>query len=139
MLPFQNGAFQGKGHWIDTKAEGDYVVDCAIADGPDGSMVHKLKRTFLKPDGSALYEELSTVSLWEAAKNGFRITITTEKGSAHGSGYCFDRQCHYEMDVSPGVHLELTYTVSAGRIDTIASSTNKGNFTSWTESLTSAA
>jgi hypothetical protein len=109
------------------------------SDGPDGSKVYKLKRTFLKPDGSTLYEELSTVTLWDAPKNGFKITITTAKGSAHGSGYCFDRQCHYDMDISPGVHIGLTYTMSAGRIDAIASSTNKGNFTSWTESLTSLA
>lgn len=137
MLPFQNGEFTGNGHWIDTNAEGEYTVACAISDGPEGAKIHKLKRVFLKSDGSASYEEESTVTFQPSGKNGFTITITTAKGSSYGSGYCFERQCHYDLDVSPGVHIEFTYTIDSGRIVSLASSTNKGNFTSWTESLSS--
>ena len=134
-LPFENGEFSGKGHWIDQKAEGDYTVACTVGDGPDRSKVHKLKRVFLKPDGSTLYEEESTVTFQPAGKNGFKVTIATAKGSAHGSGYCFENQCHYDLDVSPEVHIEFTFTVGAGRMDGLASSTNKGNFTSWMETV----
>ena len=135
-LPFRNGVFLGKGHWIDQKADGDDTAQYTIDDGASSSKVHTVHRVFLKPDGSPLYEENSTVTFTPTTRNKFTITITTAKGSVSGSGYCFGDQCHYEVDISPENHMEFTFTVGEREIHGLASSTNKGNFTSWRETLT---
>jgi hypothetical protein len=134
-LTFQNGAFQGKGHWIDQKTEGDYSAACTISNGLNGSSVHVVKRVFLKPDGATLYEENTTQTFEPAARNAFTITIASDKGSLQGRGYCFDKQYHYELDISANTHAEFTIVIGDGRIDGLGSSTNKGNFTSWRETL----
>lgn len=135
-LPFQNGDYDGKGHWIDQNAEGDYTASYSISDGAENTKVQKTHRTFFKPDGGTLYEEDATVTFTPGERNGFKISIAFPAGSARGKGYCFGSQCHCELDVSQGVHLELTLTVSDGKIDALGSSTNRGNFTSWSETVT---
>jgi hypothetical protein len=134
-LPFQNGVFEGKGHWISQRAEGDYTASYAISEGADGSTLHEVRRTFLTVEGSPLYVEETTVSLTTAGGNAVRVIITGPKGSVEGAGYWFGDQLHYEADISPGIRLEFTFTVSQGRIDGLASSTGKDSVTSWREIL----
>jgi hypothetical protein len=135
MLPFSTGIFEGRGHWINQQAEGDYTARYEISEGADGSIVHAVRREFLTPDGSTLYAEETTVSFTPGPRNGMTVVITGPKGSVTGSGYCFGNQCHYDADVSPGTRLEFTFTVAGGQIDGLASSANKENFTSWRETL----
>jgi hypothetical protein len=137
-LPFTNGTYKGRGHWIDQKATGIYTAEYSIADGEGGAKVHTVHRVFFKPDGSVAYEENSTVTFQPAEKNGVTVTIATEKGSTSGSGYFFERHVHYAMQLTPDNQLEFTFTIDAERLDGLGSATNKGNFTSWTESLTKA-
>jgi hypothetical protein len=137
-MPFQNGTFKGRGHWINQQTEGDYTASYTIDDGADGSSVHAVTRVFLNSDGSTLYVEETTVSFAPADRNGIRVVITGPKGSVTGGGYCLGNQCHYEADIAPGSRLEFTFTVYDGEIDGLASSTNKGNFTSWRETLKAA-
>jgi hypothetical protein len=135
MIPFSPGVYQGRGHWINQQAEGDYIVRYEIGDSADGSTFHAVQREFLNADGSTLYVEQTTVSFAPAARNRITVVITGPKGSVAGSGYCFGNQCHYEADVAPGTRLEFTFTVDDGQIDGLASSTQKDNFTSWRETL----
>ncbi len=134
-LPFPNGSFQGKGHWIDQKAAGDYTAQYSIADGPDESKVHTVHRVFFKPDGAKAYDEHSTVT-FKPEEKGMTVRIKSERGAAEGAGYSIDNHCHYELDLSPAEHLEFTFTVHDGQVTGLGSSTNKGNFTFWTETLT---
>jgi hypothetical protein len=134
-LPFQHGTFEGKGRWVNQQTEGDYTASYTISDGSDGSTLHLVRRTFLTPDGSALYVEETTVSFTTIGPNAVRVIITGPKGSVEGAGYWFGDQLHYEADISPGVRLEFTFTVSHGRIDGLASSAARDNFTSWREVL----
>src|SRR5688500_15722953 len=135
MIPFQQGVFEGRGHWINQQTEGDFTARYVISDGEDGSKLHAVSREFLRPDGSALYIEETTVSFIPAPRNGLIVVVTGPKGSVTGSGYYIGNQCHYEADVAPGTRLEFTFTVYAGEIDGLASSTNKSNFTFWRETL----
>lgn len=135
MLPFLAGRFKGAGHWINQTAEGDYTVSCVISAAPEGGSVHTVHRVFLKPDGTTLYEEDSTLTFTPAGRNGFRLTIRSAQGEVQGSGYCFDRQCHYDVAIAADNHLEWTFSASPEVIEGLASSTNKGNFTSWKETL----
>jgi len=134
-LPFRDGVFEGRGHWINQQTEGDYAVRYTIGDSDGGARLHSVRREFLKPDGSTLYVEETTVAFTPADRNSVRVVITGPKGSVEGTGYCFGDQCHYEADIAPQSRLEFTFTVGEGRIDGLASSTNKGNFTSWRETL----
>lgn len=135
MLTFPTGRFEGAGHWIDQSADGDYTVRYLIALTPDGSWEHTVHRVFLKADGSPLYDEHSTVTFAPAPRNCVRVTIRSAQGEVQGTGYHFDRQCHYEADIASDNHLEWTFTVGPDEIEGLASATNKGNFTSWTETL----
>ena len=134
-LPFSNGSFQGKGHWIDQKGVGDYTAQYAISDGPHESKMHTVHRVFFKPDGTKAYDEYSTVTFKPEGKVGIIVTIDSERGSMHGLGYCIDNACHYELDISPTEHLEFTFTIDDGQLTGLGSSTNKGNFTFWRETL----
>jgi hypothetical protein len=133
---FVNGAYQGHGRWVDQKSEGDYTVEYLIAGGGKRPRVHTVKRVFRQPGGAVAYEENTTLTLEPAARNRMQVTITGEQGSVSGHGYWFEKQAHYELDVSTDNRLEFTFTVAAIRIDGMGSATNKGNFTSWRESLT---
>jgi len=135
MLPFSAGRFEGSGHWIDQIREGDYTVACSIAAAPEGGFEHTVHRVFLKADGSTLYAEDSTVIFVPGAGNTFRVSIRSAQGEVHGSGYGFEGQCHYEADIAADNRLEWTFTLAEDRIVGLASSTNKGNFTSWKEKL----
>ena len=135
MLPFANGVFEGTGHWINQRAEGDYLARYEISDGADGSKHHAVRRTFLNPDGSTLYIEETTVTFAPTDHNRIAVVISGPKGSVTGAGYCFGNQCHYEADVAPGTRLEFTFSVYRGEIDGLASSANTENFTSWRETL----
>lgn len=135
MLPFPIGRFEGTGHWTNLTAEGDYTVVYVIAATPEDGSEHSVHRVFLKPDGSTLYEEPSTLTFAPAERNRFRVTIRSAQGEVHGSGYWFDRQCHYEVDIAADNHLEWTFTLGPEKIEGLASSTNQGNFTSWRETL----
>ena len=135
MLPFSPGVFEGSGHWINKNTEGDYGVRYEVSEGPDGAIVHTVRREFFKPDGASLFVEETTVTFTPADRNGMKVVISGPKGSVGGAGYVFGSQCHYEADVAPGTRLEFTFTVGDGQIDGLASSTNKDNFTSWRETL----
>ena len=136
MLAFPTGRFQGTGHWIDQTNEGDYRAAYAIAALPEGAAEHTVDRVFLKADGSTLYEEHTTLTFTPAGRNGFRVTIRSARGEVDGSGYCFDHQCHYDADIGADNHLEWTFSIGPQTIQGLASATNKGNFTSWKETLT---
>jgi hypothetical protein len=134
-LPFLDGTFEGRGRWINRNAEGVYGVRYVITRSFDGTVVHAVRREFFKADGATLYVEETTVAFAPAPRNGITVVITGPKGSVAGSGYVFDNQCHYEADVSAGTRLEFTFTVGDSRVDGLASSTTKDNFTSWRETL----
>ena len=136
------GRFRGSGQWIDQKAESPYTIECTIIEGPQHAMVQTVTRLFPIPEGTTVYgqangvyEERSTVTFVPAGKNRFRVTVESAKGSVQGTGYYFGGQCHYELEISPAVHVEVTVTVGPERMDGIGSSTNNGNFTSWLETL----
>lgn len=142
MLPFQSGVFRGTGRWIDQRAESGYAVEYAVGEGPEGSVIHTVTRLFPVPEGTTVYgqkagvyEERSTVTFVPGERNAFRIRIEGARGVVQGLGYCFGDQCHYEAEAAEGVHLEFTFTVGEGRIGGLGSSTNRGNFTSWQETL----
>ena len=135
VLPFSTGKFEGTGHWINQTTEGDYTVACVMEATADGGSEHTVHRVFLKPDGATLYEEDSRLTFIPAERNGFRVVIRSAQGEVHGSGYYFDDQCHYEADIAHDNRLEWTFTVRAEGIEGLASSTNRGNFTSWKEVL----
>ena len=135
MLPFPIGRFKGAGHWINQTAEGDYTVSYVISAAPEGGSVHTVHRVFLKPDGSTLYEENSTLTFTPSGRNGFRLIMRSAQGEVQGSGYCFDHLCHYDVNIAADNHLECTFSAGRGLIEGLASSTNKGNFTSWKETL----
>ncbi len=97
--------------------------------------MHRVERIFLRPDGTVAYEERSTVSFEPKARSGLLVTIQGPQGSATGSGYALDYDCHYDMDVSPDNHLEFTFQAEGARISGLGSATNKGNRTYWKESL----
>jgi hypothetical protein len=132
---FQVGTYRGEGRWVDQKAEGRYTAQYSIADGPSGSKIHTVLRNFLKPDGSVLYEENSTVTFAPTDGNRVAVSIASVPGTVSGPGYCFDHQCHYELDVTPDNHLEFTFHAGKDALEGLGSATNKGNFTSWRESL----
>lgn len=136
LLPFEKGRFEGKGQWIDQSAEGQYLVTTTIADGADSTLVQSTKRTFLKLDGGTLYEEETTVTFAPGERSQFKVSIAFAAGTVHGKGYGLGNQIHYEIQISPSLLLECTFTSSDGKIEGMGSSTNKGNFTSWRESLT---
>jgi hypothetical protein len=46
-----------------------------------------------------------------------------------------DRECHYDIDITPDNHLEFTLHADDARITCLGSATNKGNRTYWKESL----
>ena len=132
---FANGTYRGQGRWIDQAAEGRYTAQYMIIDGPDGAKVHRVERTFFKADGTVAYEERTTVSFEAKARSGVWVTIHSPQGSVTGPGYALDRECHYEIDVSPDNHLEFTFHAEDARISGLGSATNKGNRTYWKELL----
>ena len=132
---FANGTYQGEGRWIDQKTEGRYTAQYNIIDGQDGSKVHKVERIFLKPDGAVAYEERTTITFEPKAREGILVTIQSPKGAVAGPGYALDRECHYDIDVTPDNHLEFTFHAEGINITGLGSATNKGNRTYWKESL----
>ena len=131
---FPNGTYYGEGRWMDQNAEGAYTAQYEIA-SVEGAKVHTVKRVFLKPDGGVAYEENTTVTFLPAQRNAVTVHIHGTQGSVSGQGYAFEQSCHYEMDVAADNHLEFTFHAGNGNIDGMGSATNKGNFTSWRESL----
>ncbi|HET9386587.1 MAG TPA: hypothetical protein VFO67_15730 [Gemmatimonadales bacterium] len=134
-LPFTNGRFEGTGRWINQQAEGEYTVSYNVSGNGDGATRHAVRRLFMKPDGSPPYEETTTVIVTPTTRNRIRVSIASEKGTVEGVGYCLGDQCHYEAMISSDEQLEFTFTAAASRVDGLASSTNKGNFTIWRETL----
>ncbi len=134
-FPFENGRFEGKGHWVDQNAEGEYTVTTTIADGAESAKVHTTKRVFLKLEGGTLYEEETTVTFTPGERGAFKVAIVFAAGTVRGKGYCLGNQCHFEVPISSTLNLECTFTLSPGKIEGLGSSTNKGNFTAWREQL----
>jgi feruloyl esterase len=134
-VPFANGQFEGTGHWINQQAEGDYTVTYTITDIGDGGKRHGVRRLFLKPDGSPASEEYTTVLFTPTTRNRMRVSLASANGTVEGLGYCLGDQCHYQAMISSGEQMEVTFTVAGSRVDALASSTNKGNFTTWAETL----
>jgi len=132
---FLTGAYRGEGRWVDQKTEGRYTAQYKILDGQDGAKVHEVERVFLKPDGAVAYEERSTVTFEPRERNGVFVRIRGEQGEVTGSGYTLDRECHYDVDISPDNHLEFTFHAESASIVGLGSATNKGNRTYWKESL----
>jgi feruloyl esterase len=134
-LPFTNGRFEGRGHWINQQAEGEYTVTYTITDDRERAKRHAVRRVFLKPDGAPLFEEATTITFTPTTGNRVRVAIESDKGLIEGLGYCLGDQCHYEAELSSGEELEFTFSVTPLRVEGLASSTNQGNFTSWRETL----
>ena len=121
---------------MDQNAEGQYTVTTTIADGPESTVVQNTKRTFLKLDGGTLYEEETTVTFTPGDRGQFKVAIAFAAGTVRGKGYGLGDQIHYEIPVSPSLTLECTFNCVDGKVEGMGSSTNKGNFTAWRESLT---
>jgi hypothetical protein len=132
---FVNGTYRGHGYWIDQKTEGRYTAQYTISDGLGASKAHEVERVFFKPDGTVAYEEKSTVGFEPAERGGLRVSIRTPQGSVAGSGYAFESDCHYEVDIAADNRLEFTFHTEGARIVGIGSATNKGNATHWRETL----
>ena len=132
---FASGTYRGEGRWIDQKTEGQYRAQYKIVDGQDGSKVHEVERLFLKPDGTVAYEERTIVTFEPSARSGILVRIRGTQGDVTGPGYAFDRECHYDIDVTLDNHLEFTFRAEGANLTGIGSATNKGNRTYWKESL----
>ena len=132
---FSNGTYSGEGRWIDQKTEGRYTARYKIIDGQDGSKVHEVERIFLNPDGTVAYEERSIVTFEPKARSGVVVRIHGAQGEVTGPGYTLDRECHYDIDVTPENHLEFTFHSEGENLTGLGSATNKGNRTYWKESL----
>ncbi len=133
---FINGAYSGRGRWIDTKGSGEYTVEYLISGGGNGPRLHTVKRVFLNREGGTLYEERTVLTFEPGEHNSMRVRVGGAKGSVEGPGYWFERQCHYEVNVAPDNRLEFTFFAANVRIVGVGSATNHGNFTSWCESVT---
>ena len=133
---FVNGTWQGEGRWVDQKAEGRYAARYTITDGPEGAKVHRTERDFLKDDGSVAYEERSTLTFTSGPRNSLRVEISGDAGSVSGTGYAFDHECHYEADIAGDNRLEFSFRRNDERLHGVGSATNKGNFCSWSETVT---
>jgi hypothetical protein len=132
---FINGAYSGRGRWIDERTHGDYKVEYVITGGGKKPRVHTVKRVFLKPEGGVLYEENTTLTFEAGPRNLLAVTIAGAQGVVEGAGYWFERHCHYDADVSPDNHLEFTFLMTNVKMEGLGSATNHGNYTSWRESL----
>jgi hypothetical protein len=132
---FANGTYRGEGRWIDQKTEGRYTAQYKIIDGQNGSKVHEVERIFLKPDGTVAYEERSIVTFEPQARSAILVRIHGPGGDVSGPGYALDRDCHYDIDVTPDNHLEFTFRAEGTNLTGLGSATNKGNRTYWKESL----
>ncbi len=132
---FANGNYRGRGHWIDQKAEGDYTAQYTITDGPAASKIHDVQRVFLKPDGTVAYEEKVSILFERGARRTLWVTISGEKGTVAGPGYVFDRECHYDLEVTPENHVEFTFHAGHNQLHGLGSATNSGNRTYWRETL----
>jgi hypothetical protein len=133
---FVNGTYRGEGRWVDQKAEGRYTALYTISDGEGDVRVHRAERTFLRDDGGVLYEEHSQLTFVPGARNALQVTIASGDRSVSGTGYAFEDECHYEMDLTADNHLEFSFHASGDTLTGVGSATNKGNFCSWRERLT---
>lgn len=135
-LPFRVGTFEGRGHWDNQIARGDYLVRYVITDVGDGAANHAVRREFLGADGNTLYVEETTALFTPHDHNRMEVVITGPKGSVSGRGYVFGNQCHYEADIAPRTRLEFTFTIPDGRhIHGLASSAGPERVTCWREDL----
>lgn len=133
---FVNGTYRGEGRWVDQKAEGRYTAMYTISGGEGDERVHRTERTFLRDDGGVLYEEHSQIIFVSRAPNALQVTIATGDRSVSGSGYAFEDECHYEMELAADNHLEFSFHASGDTLTGVGSATNKGNFCSWRERVT---
>jgi hypothetical protein len=132
---FVTGAYRGEGRWIDENTEGRYTAQYKIKDGQSGSKVHEVERIFLKPDGTVAYEERTIVTFEPRERSAVFVRIHGPQADVTGLGYVLDRECHYDIDVTPDNHLEFTFHAEGASIIGLGSATNKGNRTYWKESL----
>lgn len=132
---FPNGHYRGQGHWIDQRTDGLYRAAYTITDGPQGSKIHEVQRTFLTPDGAIAYEEHTRVSFEPLARGSVVVTIHGRDGTVSGRGYVFEHAGHYDVDVTADNHLEFTFHADEGRLRGLGSATNRGNRTYWEETV----
>jgi hypothetical protein len=97
--------------------------------------VHEVERIFLKPDGAVACEERTIVTFEPKAHSGILVRIHRPQGDVSGPGYALDRECHYDIDVTPDNHLEFTFRADRANLTGLGSATNRGNRTYWKESL----
>jgi hypothetical protein len=132
---FANGTYRGRGRWIDQKAEGGYTAQYMVTDGPAASKIHDVHRVFLKADGSVAYEEKTSILFERGSRSALWVTIHGAQGTVAGPGYVFDRECHYDIDVTAENHLEFTFHAEDNQLHGLGSATNNGNRTYWRETL----
>ncbi|MEP7337269.1 MAG: hypothetical protein ABI977_05950 [Acidobacteriota bacterium] len=136
-LPFAMGVFQGRGIWADQQQQqGNYLAEFKIIAEAGGVITHVVSRVFLKEDGSALYEEDSRVRFTPTVESFFDVVIRHEGKECRGQGGWFGNRCHYDVSMTGGLRLNVTYTLSEERIQLLGSSAKNGNLTVWAETLT---
>ena len=133
---FVTGTYRGEGWWVDQKAEGRYTARYTISEGEGEIWVHRTERMFLRNDGGVAYEEHSQLTFVPGTRNSLQVTIASGDRSVSGTGYAFDGECHYEMDLAADNHLEFSFHASGDTLTGVGSATNRGNFCSWRERLT---
>ncbi len=135
ILPFSANHYQGQGSWIDRSGkDGQFTTEFHIVEQAPDTVVQITKRHFLNPDGTLQYEENSQTRF--VVSRFVEVTIGADGNEHTGIGYLRGNYLHYDMDLAPDVHLENTHSFNGEQVELIGSSTNKGNYTIWSEKLT---
>ena len=123
--------------WADQQQQqGNYLAEFKIIAEAGGIITHIVSRVFLKEDGSVLYEEDSRVRFTPSVESFFEVSIRHEGKECRGQGQWFGNRCHYDVTVTGGPRLDVSYTLSEESIQLLGSSTKNGNLTVWAETLT---
>ncbi len=136
QVPLPLGILRGEGHWSDQSASGRYSVEFSITQAADGSRLLAAHRVFSQPDGAPGTVEDSVTTFHFTFACFFRVTVEYPDKTCRGAGYAYGNQAHYGFDVDADTRVEYTWSIDpAGQLEGMGSSTNRGNFTAWSESL----
>jgi hypothetical protein len=137
QVPLPLGVLKGEGYWSDQRSSGRYSAEFSITQAVDGSRVLTAHRVFSDSDGSpGGVEDSVTTTFQFTFACFFRVTIEYQEKTCKGTGYCYGDQAHYGFDIDADTRVEYTWTVDpSGQLDGMGSSTNRGNFTAWSETL----
>jgi hypothetical protein len=135
-VPLPLGRLKGEGRWSDQKVSGRYSVEFSIERSADGSTALSAHRVFFNPDGSPGGVEDSLTTFQPTFECFFSVSIYYKESTREGNGYCYGGQGHYGFDVDPDTRVEYTWKLGpSGEMEGMGSSTNRGNFTAWSETL----